>query len=320
MNVRQYTQYAWGVVVFNLLVILWGAVVRITGSGAGCGSHWPLCNGEVVPLAGASKTLIEFGHRATSGLALLAVFALVVFARRLFPAGHLARRGAYLSLFFILVEAALGAGLVIFGLVEDNASAARAVVIAVHLVNTFILLACLALAAWWAENDQPFQLRGRGKLPIALATALVAVMLVGATGAVTALGDTLFPAESLAAGIAQDFAPDAHPLVQLRILHPAIAIVVAMGLILLASSLRTQGPEAQRWADRLFILVFVQVLAGAINFLLMAPIWMQLIHLLLADLLWLSLVLAGATALAAPDKTASDVESDKAVTGEPIPA
>ena len=80
-----FAAYAWAVLGFNLLVILWGAFVRATGSGAGCGSHWPLCNGEVLPRAPALATLIEFSHRLTSGVALLLVIGLVVGAWRGFP-------------------------------------------------------------------------------------------------------------------------------------------------------------------------------------------------------------------------------------------
>ena len=106
---------------YNLAVILWGAYVRASGSGAGCGAHWPLCNGEVIPRAPSIATLVEYSHRLTSGLALLGVVALMVWTWRVWGRGHPARRGALLSLIFILTEAAVGAGLVLFELVADNA-------------------------------------------------------------------------------------------------------------------------------------------------------------------------------------------------------
>src|SRR5512134_3157490 len=152
MRSRRFATYAWAVLVFNVLVILWGAYVRATGSGAGCGSHWPLCNGQVIPRDAGLTTLVEFSHRLTSGLALVAIVVLLAWTWRACAPGHPARRGAVLSLVFILTEAAVGAGLVLFQLVADNASMARAMFMAAHLVNTFVLLACIALTAWWLSG------------------------------------------------------------------------------------------------------------------------------------------------------------------------
>src|SRR5215467_12703113 len=70
--------FAWGVLAYNVAVIAWGAFVRASGSGAGCGRHWPLCNGEVVPRPTSVATVIEATHRATSGLALVGVVGLLV--------------------------------------------------------------------------------------------------------------------------------------------------------------------------------------------------------------------------------------------------
>lgn len=123
---RRFAIFSWSVLVYNLGIILWGAFVRASGSGAGCGSHWPLCNGEVIPRSPTVQTLIEFSHRLTSGVALILVVALTVAAFRAFPKRHIVRRGALFSLFFMLTEALVGAGLVLFSLVADNASIARA--------------------------------------------------------------------------------------------------------------------------------------------------------------------------------------------------
>src|SRR5687767_5652039 len=148
-------RYAWLVLAYNVAVILWGAYVRATGSGAGCGSHWPLCNGQVLPRSPDAAMMIEFSHRLTSGLALVAVVALAIWIRRSCPPGHPARLGGALSVLFMLTEAAVGAGLVLFQLVADNATIARAMFIAVHLLNTFILLACITLTAWWLSEGSP---------------------------------------------------------------------------------------------------------------------------------------------------------------------
>jgi len=100
---------------------------------------------------------IELTHRVTSGLALLALLALVVAVWRSRPAGHPARRAAAWSMLFMLTEAGVGAGLVLFELVADNQSMARALFMATHLVNTFFLLAFLTLTAHFASGGAPFR-------------------------------------------------------------------------------------------------------------------------------------------------------------------
>lgn len=299
-NPRNFTSYAWIVLGYNLLVILWGAYVRATGSGAGCGSHWPLCNGEVIPRAAQIETIVEFTHRLTSGLAGILVIILLVWAFRLFPKGHVVRRGAALSMFFIITEGLVGAGLVLFELVAHNDSIARAVSMSVHLVNTLLLLASLTLTAWWAGGGRPLRLRGQGNTGWLLLVALLAMVVLGATGAVTALGDTLFPAGSLAEGVRQDFSPTAHFLVRLRVWHPIIAILTGIYLILATSAVHSERPtaETKRFARLVRLFFLIQLGAGALNVLLLAPVWMQLLHLLLADLVWIVVVLFSAAALA----------------------
>jgi len=147
-----FSRFAWGVLAWNLFVVLWGAFVRASGSGAGCGSHWPLCNGEVVPQAPQLQTIIEFTHRATSGIALIATVVLALWSAVRFPKGHRVRKVAMLSLICLIMEALLGAGLVLFGFVGKDASPGRAVYLSLHLANTPILLAMLALTAWFSRD------------------------------------------------------------------------------------------------------------------------------------------------------------------------
>jgi heme A synthase len=210
MKRSRFATYAWTVLGYNLLVILWGAYVRATGSGAGCGDHWPLCNGEVIPRSPQAEMLVEFIHRATSGLALVLVAGMLIWAVRAYAKGHVVRLGAKLAMLFIVTEALIGAGLVLFKLVAGDDSLYRVVAIAAHLVNTFLLLAALALTAWWASGGAPLRLADRGPIAGALGAGMIGVMLVGAAGAVTALGDTLFPAGSLTEGLRQDFATTSH--------------------------------------------------------------------------------------------------------------
>jgi cytochrome c oxidase assembly protein subunit 15 len=300
---RRLDRFAWIVLAYNLAVILWGAAVRATGSGAGCGSHWPLCNGEVLPRAAALETLIEFSHRLTSGLALLLVVALAVAAFRSRPAGHPVRRAAVFSVVLILTEAAVGAGLVLFELVADNQSMARALFMATHLVNTFLLVGALTLTAHFAGEGERFRLRGQGWVAGGALLGLGLLLLSGVSGAIAALGDTLFPATSLAHALEQDLSPTAHTLLRLRLFHPGFAVAAGAFLLYLAPLLarRRPAPAVRRFAGWTSVLVYVQLLAGAVNVLLLAPIWLQIVHLLLADLLWIAVVLLAATALAAPE-------------------
>jgi len=292
---------AWATLSYNLLVILWGAYVRASGSGAGCGSHWPLCDGEVIPRAPSAEKLVEFTHRATSGLALLAVVALAVAVFRARPARHPARRPAAWTVVLMLIEAAVGAGLVLFELVADNASMARALFMAVHLANTFLLLAALALTAERLGEPpvEPSPLSRRAVLAGRAGLALLVV--AGASGAVAALGDTLFPASSLTAALVADLSPTSHLLLRLRLGHPLLASVAAVVVLLfVVATLPTAAPggRRERWARRAGLLVLAQVAAGLLNVALLAPLGLQLAHLLLADLLWIAVVLAvgGATA------------------------
>ncbi len=320
MRLSRFARFAWGVLIYNIGVILWGAYVRASGSGAGCGSHWPLCNGQVIPRAPQLETLIEFSHRATSGLGLLLVVGLFFWSRRAYSRGVPARSGAAWSLFFMVTEALVGAGIVLFSLVADNASIARAMFVAVHLANTFLLLAALTLTAWWASGGQAVRLRGHGGLAGMLLLGCAAVILLGVSGAVTALGDTLFPSSSLAEGLSQDFSPTAHFLIRLRLLHPAIAIAVGLYLVVAGWLARSIRPSAttQTFARLLLVLFIVQLATGAINVVLLAPIWMQLVHLLLADAVWITLVLLTASSLAHVAAPIVSVEEPDTTTFTPL--
>jgi heme A synthase len=300
MKLGRFAIYAWSVLAYNLVVILWGAYVRASGSGAGCGSHWPLCNGEVLPRAREVETLIEFSHRLTTGLAGLLVVGLLVAAFRAFSKGHPARLGAALSLAFIVIEGLVGAAQVRLGLTADDASIGRAVIGSIHLANTFVLLAMLTLTAWWGSGGAPLRIRGQAALGWLFGLGLLGVLLVGASGAVTALGDTLFPSETLAQGLQADFATGSHFLIQLRVIHPFLAVLVGVYTVVVGrlAAVWRPGVLTRRLAWVLAALFGAQLLVGVVNVALLAPIFMQIIHLFMADLVWVALVLAAAAALA----------------------
>lgn len=297
-KLSKFSTFAWFVLGYTMLVIAWGAFVRATGSGAGCGEHWPLCNGEVIPRAPDLERMIEFSHRLTSGLSLVFVAILFFWARRLFTGGHQVRRAATWSLIFILGEAAVGAMLVILQLVAQNDSVLRAVVIAMHLVNTFLLLFWQTRVAFLAhpskrsisdsvDNGQVRRAR------VNIMACMVALVVTGAAGAIVALGDTLFPAKSLAEGVAQDFSATAHFLIRLRIWHPMIAVGATFYILLQTIMLpKVFGPVVPRKLGYLVGgLMVIQLTGGVVNWLLLAPVWMQLVHLFLADVTWIVLCL-----------------------------
>jgi heme a synthase len=217
-----------------------------------------------------------------------------------FPRGHRVRRGAALGVLAIFVEGAIGAALVLLRLTGKDDSLTRAAVMGLHLINTFFLLAVVALSGAWAAGVSRVRLRDQGAVAVLIPAALVGLIVLGVSGGVAALGDTLFPASSLAEGFRQDLSGSAHVLVRLRVVHPLLA--AAVGTLLLVSAavcaMLRPGHSVRRAAVALGALVIVQLTAGMVNLALLAPVWMQLLHLILADAVWLATVVLGATALA----------------------
>ncbi len=291
---RALRRFAWAVLAYNVAVIVWGSAVRATGSGAGCGDHWPLCNGTLVQHHPAVTTLIEFAHRATSGIDLLCVLALVAWTFAAVPRRHLARACAIAVLILTLNEALLGALLVLLGHTAQDRSPSRAVYLGLHLTNTLLLLAALALTAHFlARRAGAF----RGALtlhaPRLALTGLIATLIVGVTGSLAALGDTLYPAQNLLTAIAQDFSAGASWLLQIRWLHPAISLIAGVFIVwLIARSLRDSANRTL--AIGVLLLLALQYLLGVADVALLAPTWMQMTHLLGADLLWIALVILSA--------------------------
>ena len=291
---RRFAWFAWFIIVYNIGVILWGAYVRATGSGAGCGEHWPLCNGEIVPRAAQTATMIEFTHRLTSGLAGLFAIALPLWAWRVFPAGHIVRKAAVWSLILTITEGLLGASLVLLGHVAENRSAWRGVSLSVHLINTLFLLAALSFTAWYATPRRSYDSASFRKFRRPFRLAAAAIMFAGVTGAIAALGDTLFRSESLAEGLQQDLSASSHIFLRLRLLHPFAAVLAAVILVVVTLRLAAearQHPRVRSLSIAVMAGVIAQVCIGLVNLLLLAPVWLQMVHLLAADVLWISFIL-----------------------------
>lgn len=306
----RFVKYTWFVLAFNIAVILWGVFLRASLSGDGCGQHWLTCNGDVIPESPQFKTVIEFTHRVSTGIVFFVVLALAVWAFRKYGNGAPARKTALVSFLLIIVEAAIGAGLVLTGNTAGNLTASRPFWMMAHLITTFSLLAALSLTVWFASGGRPFRLRTDSKVFLLLSIAVLGIFLVGASGSLAALSHMLFPAGTLAEGIAQDFAGTSHLLLRLRLSHPIVAVMTGVYLIFIAGWLRARAidsPEVRRWSNVLSILVMVQFASGAATLLMLSPIVLQLIHLLLADLVWISFVLLTASFLAERPKVTEEI-------------
>ena len=286
-------RFAWGVLAYFIATILWGTIVRASGSGDGCGNHWPLCNGTVIQQSPTIQTIIEFTHRVTAGLDMIFVLGLLVWTWRRTVPKHLARWAAGAAVFFTLTEGLLGALLVKLGLTAQSQSPMRAPFLALHFSNTLLLVAALAMAAHFLGRSAGFRWNEiRLSAPAGTTIGMIAVMTVGVTGSLAALGDTLFPATSLGQSLHQDFSVTSSWLLRWRWTHPAAAVVASIFLIwLLIRASHRGGPwDNRRLAAFVLGLLALQYVLGALDVWLLAPVWMQVIHLLAADVLWTSLV------------------------------
>lgn len=293
-SLKYFSIYAWFFLVFNLYTILGGAFVRATGSGAGCGAHWPLCEGRFVPQFGTLHTVIEFTHRISSGLVGIGAVVFLILAFLSTSPKDPIRKAATAAFLFVVFEALLGAGLVLFGLVADNSSITRAVVTSLHLVSTFLLIASLSLAAAWSSGWPVISFANQDKKKLLIACFLtLGLLITGASGAITALGDTLFRPHHMGENLMTDLTNANHFLKGLRVYHPVFAVIFGTLLCLFAIEW-TDKTSSQAQKKSCFFLVScigIQILCGFLNIFFLAPVWMQILHLFLADLIWILSVL-----------------------------
>jgi cytochrome c oxidase assembly protein subunit 15 len=248
-----------------------------------------LCNGDFFPHHPRLATVIEYTHRSLTGICTMLVIALAGWTFYATRPRHRARRAIVASCVFLVTEAFLGAVLVLRGYVENNVSVGRVVMQSIHFTNTLLLLGALSLTACFLT-----ELKSEPGLPHRDSKWLVwltvtASILMGATGSLAALADTLFPSASVRAGLLEDFATNAPLLVRMRWVHPAATAIGFVCVILLAAKVRTNLSRTVFW------LLMTQVVLGVADILLLAPAWMQVLHLLGADLYWIALVSLAAT-------------------------
>ena len=310
-KLNNFARFAWAVLGWNIVVILWGVFLRASKSGDGCGQHWLTCQGEVIPSAPALKTVIEFSHRISSSLdglllIVLLVWAFLIWKRERTESAKRILKMAGASFVFVVIEGLLGAGLVLTGNTAENLTPERPFWMAAHLVNTLILLTFLTLTARYASGGKPLNVRVERKHMAAIVIGFAAVLLVGITGSIAALSHMIFPSGTIAEGMAKDFSPTSNILLRLRLLHPITAILTSVFLIFLTGWLtKESGKERSvvRWSNALAILVLIQIGFGSLTLLTLAPIVMQLGHLLFVDAIWISYVMFAAGFLSAERPT-----------------
>lgn len=298
-----FAKYAWFVLAYNILVILWGVFLRASKSGDGCGQHWLTCHGEVVPSAPELKTIIEFSHRIMSALDGLIVLILLIWAIRIWQKDKTKSalmKMAVGSFVFVLVEGLIGAGLVLTGNTAGSYTESRPLWAMGHLISTFILLIFMTLTAWFASGGKVFSFKTSRKTLLLLGLTAVGILFVGMSGSLAALSNMLFPSQNLTEGIAKDFSETSHFLLRLRISHPLLAVLISIYIAFLTMwvAKKSQSVWTKKFSNYLAILVFIQVVFGGLTLVMLAPIVMQVGHLLLADLIWICFILMSANVLA----------------------
>lgn len=257
-----------------------------------------------MPRVTSVETAIEFTHRFTSGLAGVLAILLVVWAFRAAPRGQGVRFAAMGALFFMVTEGLIGAALVKFELVAGDTSPVRAWVVGLHLLNTLLLTGAMTLTALAAGGRQ-LRWVPRDRLSGLACLGALSLLVVSMLGAVTALGDTLFPVPEGELAFTATYAQE-HFLLRWRAVHPVVATLASVLVVCTASRARTLRPELSRSAKWVIWLTVTQVLFGFVNVALSAPGWMQIVHLALSNLLWVAFIVLGAGCLSTNESVARE--------------
>ena len=282
---------------FCLLVILWGAWVRISHSGDGCGKSWPSCQGQYLMDSGEQqKTWIEWIHRATSSLFGIIVIWLLIWSVFKFPLKHPVCKSALCIFLFTISEALIGAGLVLAGLTGDNMSPTRVLVMNLHLLNSVLLVSSL-FVCWRFSLGKSFSFskqikKRKGRLSIAL--FIFVFFLIAFFGSVSALASSLFPSSSLLEGLALDFNPNSPWLIRLRWLHPFLALFFGGAFLYYYFFIQDkEEKETGIFGQKIFIFcVSLALFSGLLNLILLSPVFLKLVHLLIVYLLVMSFILS----------------------------
>lgn len=287
-ELSKFSKYSISIVIFNLIVVAYGVLVRATGSGDGCGNHWPLCNGNTNTYSGVVAQIIEASHRASTSLDGLLVIGMVIWAFRAFPKGHQARLFSLLAFAFTIVEGIIGAALVKFQLVTGNASVARAWVMSLHVNSTFMLVGAITLTAY-AGTNRRLAFKGQGAVGWLLGLATGVMCFLGVSGAISALGHTLDPVRDVLKAAEQ---AGTFWMVKVQPMHPYLAVAGGLFFLLVVTMVAHLRPSPRvRRAAAVFMGAYaLELLIGAINIQLKAPDAVQMMHLGIADGVFATLI------------------------------
>lgn len=251
--------------IYTLIVIFWGAWVRISHSGDGCGDHWPLCQAEFIPDLTQKKTFIEYFHRLMTGA--YGIIVLLIFLKLRKHTRNLVRKLNTWLLVLMITEALIGALLVKLSLVTVNDSYMRLLFMILHQFNSFMLTGVTYLL-FKAINPE-FKFEPSKKLLLFLT--------VSVSGAIAALSVTLFPSISLLQGIIDDFSHDSHIFIKLRVVHPFLASTIMTGFMIWLFM-----KNQTRFALEILFAMFI----GVITLITLSPVALKIAHLGLAHVLW----------------------------------
>ena len=284
-----FATYSLVVLIYTLATVAWGAIVRSSGSGAGCGNNWPLCDGQLLPIFSSSQRIVEFAHRTSTEIVGPLALILLIWARRIFPQGSMGRKAAYGVMAMTLFEGLIGAVLVKKGWVNMDTSVGRVYFMGLHVVSTFVLIAFLTTAYLAAKGVRPIQIKGQGAVGWMLGACVLCVAGLGISGAISALGHQLWPVNDVLKAAAS---PTSPLLVKLQPTHPFLAVAIGLLIVLTVGLVLHLRPTADvRRASRYVAGAFGgEMLVGLINIWLKAPVWMQAAHLVTADLTFASVI------------------------------
>jgi len=288
-GLNAFAKYGWLFLLYNLAAVAWGVYVRASKAGDGCGTSWPLCDGNSIPLMGMSSKAIEASHRLSTGLVGVFAIGMLVWAFRKFPKGHLVRKASGVAMGLTILEGLIGAALVKFQLVTMNDTPSRAGVMAFHVVSTFLLLGSISVAALASSGAPKVRFKGQSAVGWILGMAFFGVVLLGISGAISALGHQLKPVDDV---LKAAMNPATFWMVRLQPLHPLIAASVGLYLLLAGGLLvhLRPSPHVRRAVNVMVGFYGFQVLVGALNIWLKAPIEMQMFHLVSADVNFITVV------------------------------
>ncbi len=282
MSLKRYRSYLVFLWIYSILVIVWGAWVRISKSGDGCGTSWPLCNNTIIPDTENTHTLIELTHRLSTGIYGILAILLVIWTFKLYSKQHNIRKISLFILSLTILEALIGAKLVLFGLVGGNTGVDRIIVMSLHQVTSVLLTGSVAKAYYltFTNKINPSYL---------IATLKIMFLLIVATGGIAALSNTVFPSNSIIEGLMSDLDPNSHILLKLRIIHPILAMTLTFAMLFIIIKLYKDDPK---YAIKLSIFISIGVVIGLITLITLSPTYMKLIHLTIAHIIWAVIVKA----------------------------